>query len=270
MDAALEFWAAQYASGVPAFELPLDRTRPVFKTYTAGRQVLAIDKALFQAFRTGAAQQGATLFVALLAAFEVLVARLTSVDDFIIGVPMASQALQENGHLVAHGVNTIPLRCRVDAQQTFAEHLRAVRSAFFDAQAHQRLTFGTLVQKLRLPRDPSRMPLVSVFFNDKFDSPFDFGEVAVAGVEMPKAFYNFELGLTAVDDGESVVLECEFNADLFDDTTVARWLAQYRRLLEQVVAEPTVPLADVVVAERGRAGRVGGCASRSRRWRLVM
>jgi amino acid adenylation domain-containing protein len=243
MDAALEFWAAQYPSGVPVFELPLDRTRPVFKTYTAGRQVLAIDKALFQAFRTGAAQQGATLFVALLAAFEVLVARLTSVDDFIIGVPMASQALQENGHLVAHGVNTIPLRCCVDAQQTFAEHLRAVRRTFFDAQAHQRLTFGTLVQKLRLPRDPGRMPLVSVIFNNKFGSPFDFGEVAVAGFEMPRAFYNFELGMTAIDDGESVVLECEFNADLFDATTVARWLAQYRRLLERVVAEPTAPLA---------------------------
>ncbi|HKP43747.1 amino acid adenylation domain-containing protein [Mycobacterium sp.] len=243
MDAALEFWAAQYANDVPVFELPLDRTRPVFKTYPAGRQILTIDKALFQAVRAGAAQQGTTPFVALLAAFEVLVARLTSVDDFIIGVPMASQALQENGHLVAHGVNTIPLRCRVDSQQTFAEHLRAARRSFLDAQAHQRLTFGTLVQKLRLPRDPGRMPLVSIFFNDKFNSRFDFGEVTVAGVEMPKAFYNFEFGLTATADGDSVVLESEFNADLFDDSTVARWLAQYRRLLEQVVAEPTVPLA---------------------------
>jgi amino acid adenylation domain-containing protein len=243
MGAALDFWAAQYASGVPTFELPLDRTRPVFKTYTAGRQVLAIDTALFQTVRTGAAKQGATPFVALLAAFEVLVARLTSVDDFIIGVPMASQAMQANGHLVAHGVNTIPLRCHVDAEQTFTEHLRAVRRSFLAAQAHQRLTFGTLVQKLRLPRDPGRMPLVSITFNDKFSSPFDFGDVAVAGVETPRAFYNFELGLTVIDDGDSVVLECDFNADLFDDTTVARWLAHYRRLLAQVVAAPTAPLA---------------------------
>ena len=116
-----------------------------------------------------------------------------------------------------------------------------VRRSFFDAQAHQRLTFGTLVQKLRLPRDPGRMPLVSVFFNDKFSSPFDFGEVTVTGVEMPRAFYNFEFGLTAIDDGDGVVLECEFNADLFDDATVARWLAQYCRLLEQVVIDFMIP-----------------------------
>ena len=233
MDAALDFWAAQYASGVPTFELPLDHARPAFKTYTAGRQVLAIDKALYQAVRTSAAQHGATQFVTLLAAFEVLIARLASVDDLVVGVPMASQALQENGHLVAHGVNTIPLRCRVDAQQTFAEHLQAVSRTFLDAQAHPRLTFGTLVQKLRLPRDPSRTPLVSVIFNiDKIGSPFDFGEVAIAGVETPKAFYNFDLGINAIDDGESILLECDFNADLFDAATVARWLAQYRRLLE--------------------------------------
>jgi hypothetical protein len=258
MDAALEFWEAQYASGVPVFELPLDHARPAFRTYTAGRQDLAIDKVLYQAVRTGAARQGATLFVALLAAFEVLVTRLASVDEFVIGVPMASQALQENGHLVAHGVNTVPLRCRVNGQQTFAEHLREVRTTFLDAQAHQRLTFGTLVQKLRLHRDPSRMPLVSVFINNKFDSTFDFGEVAVAGVETPRAFYNFEVGLNAVDDGESVVLECEFNADLFDASTVARWLAQYRQLLERIVAEPTIPLAELsLISAAERAELVG-------------
>ncbi|WP_133053544.1 non-ribosomal peptide synthetase [Mycolicibacterium bacteremicum] len=250
-DAALNFWAEQYASGVPSFELPLDHARPVYKTYSAGRQVLSIDKAVFDDFRATAAQQGATQFVAMLAAFEVLVGRLTAADDFIIGVPMASQALQENRHLVAHGVNTIPLRCHIDEELTFAEHLRAVRSAFFDAQAHQRLTFGTLVQRLRLPRDPGRMPLVSLFFNDKFSSTFDFGDVVVAGLEMPKAYYNFEFGVTAIDDGDRVVLECEFNADLFDEATVARWLAQYRLLLEQIVAEPTRRLADMSLLSAG-------------------
>ncbi len=259
MDAALDFWAAQYASGVPTLELPLDRTRRVFKTYTAGRQVLAIDKELYQDVRACAAKHGATQFVTLLAAFEVLIARLASIDDLIIGVPIASQALQENRHLVAHGVNTIPLRCRVDAQQTFAQHLRAARTTFLEAQTHPRLTFGTLVQKLRLPRDPSRTPLVSVLFNiDKIGSPFDFGEVTVAGVEAPKAFYNFDLGLNAVDDGESILLECDFNADLFDAATVAGWLAQYRRLLEQVTAEPTVPLASLsLVNAEERAALVG-------------
>ncbi|HEY6985611.1 MAG TPA: condensation domain-containing protein, partial [Rhodanobacteraceae bacterium] len=259
MEAALNFWAAQYAAGVPSFELPLDRQRPAFKTYRAGREVLAIDKTLYQSVRSAAAQQGATLFVALLAAFELLIARLASAEDLIIGVPMASQALEENGHLVAHGVNTIPLRCRVDPEHSFAEHLRATRKAFLDAQAHPRLTFGTLVQKLKLPRDPSRTPLVSIVFNiDKLGSPFDFGEVKIAGIDAPKAFYNFELGINAIDDGESLVLECDYNADLFDAATVRRWLSQYRALLAAAAANPSTPLAALsVLTDADRALLIG-------------
>ena len=76
------------------------------------------------------AQQGCTLFVTLLAAFEVLLARLSGSEDFVVGVPMASQALQENGHLVAHGVNTIPLRCQVSLESPFSEHLAACARRF--------------------------------------------------------------------------------------------------------------------------------------------
>ncbi|MFN8228072.1 MAG: aminotransferase class III-fold pyridoxal phosphate-dependent enzyme [Mycobacterium sp.] len=243
-DAALEFWMQQYASGVPTFELPLDRARPAVKTYPADRRVLELDSALYQAIRRCAAQQGATPFVMLLAVFEVLVSRLAAVDEFVVGVPIAGQGLQENSHLVAHGVNMVPLRCHVDARQTFAEHLRSACRTFLDAHAHPRLTFGTLVQELGLPRDLSRTPLVSVIFNmDKVAAPIDFGELTVDGIETPKAFYNFDLGLNAIDDGERIVVECDFNADLFDGTTVARWLEQYRLLLEQVTAEPAAELA---------------------------
>ncbi|HJT98678.1 MAG TPA: amino acid adenylation domain-containing protein, partial [Rhodanobacteraceae bacterium] len=253
MKDALDYFAAQYAAGVPSFELPLDRARPPLKTYNAGRQVLAIEKDLYRAVRTMAAKQGATPFVALLATFEVLVARLASADDIVIGVPMASQALEDNGHLVAHGVNTIPLRCRVDPGQPFTEHLRAARRAFLDAQAHPRLTFGTLVHKLRLPRNPGRTPLVEVVFNiDKLGSPFDFGEVRLTSVDAPKAFYNFELGINAIDDGESLVVECDYNADLFDGTTIARWLAHYRELLRGVAADPATRVADLPM--EGAAG----------------
>ncbi len=263
MDAALEYWAAQYATGVPTFELPLDRPRPAFKTYAAGRQVLAIDSDLYRAVRTTAAQQGATPFVALLAAFEVLVARLTGAEDLIVGVPMASQALQDNGHLVTHGVNTIPLLCHVDPQHSFSEHLRAARRTFLDAQAHPRLTFGTLVQKLRLPRDPSRTPLVSVVFNiDKLGSPFDFGEVRLAGVDAPKAFYNFELGINAIDDGTSLLIECDYNADLFDGETIARWLAHYRELLKGIAADPSMRVGELpMLAESERTSLATGAAS---------
>ncbi len=245
--AAEEFWAGQYAHGVPSFELPIDRPRTRMKTYAAAREVLRIDETLYTAVRKMAAQQRCTVFVTLLGVFEALMARLSGSDDLVIGVPMASQALQENGHLVAHGVNTIPLRCQVDMQLSFAEHLQAARRTFFDAQAHQRLTFGSLVQRLKLPRDPARTPLVNVLFNiDRLGAPFDFGKLTLEGIDAPKAFVNFEFAVNAIDSGKDLLLECDYNADLFDATTVQRWLALYRTALERAAADPAMPLALVL------------------------
>jgi amino acid adenylation domain-containing protein len=242
--AAEEFWVAQYASGAPSFELPLDRQRPRLKTYTAAREVLRIDETLYAAVRKMGAQQRCTMFATLLGAFEALMARLSGSEDLVIGVPMASQAQQDNGHLVAHGVNTIPLRCQVNMQHTFVEHLQATRRAFLDAQSHQRLTFGSLVQRLRLPRDPSRTPLVNVLFNiDRLGAPFDFGELVLAGIDAPKAFVNFEFSVNAIDSGKDLLLECDYNADLFDAASVHRWLALYGAVLERAAADPTLSLA---------------------------
>ena len=243
-QAAEAFWLQQYASGVPSFELPLDHPRPPLKTYAAAREVLRIDEPLYAAVKKMGAQQRCTLFVTLLAAFEALMARLSGSEEFVIGVPMASQALQENGHLVAHGVNTIPLRCQANLQHSFSEHLQAARKTFLDAQSHQRLTFGSLVQRLKVPRDPSRTPLVNVIFNiDKLGASFDFGELALEGIEAPKAYFNFELSINAIDSGKDLLLECDYNANLYSASTVVRWLGHYRELLAAVAADPTLRVA---------------------------
>ncbi|HEY4341753.1 MAG TPA: condensation domain-containing protein, partial [Steroidobacteraceae bacterium] len=265
--AAEDYWVAQFARGVPSFELPFDRPRPPLKTYNAARQVLAIDKVLYQAVRKMGAQQGATLFVTLLAAFEILIARLSSSEELVVGVPMASQALQDNGHLVAHGVNTIPLLCHVDMQHSFTEHLHSARRTFLDAQAHQRLTFGSLVHRLRLPRDPSRTPLVTVIFNiDKLGAPFDFGAARVEGIDAPKAFYNFEFGINAVDDGESLLLECDYNSDLLNAETVSRWLGHYRELLIAVAANPAMRVSELPLLTPTEREQLVGSSSAARQY----
>jgi len=246
VKAAEEYWAQQYAVGIPQLDLPLDFSRPPLKTYVAAREVLRIDESLYVAIRKLGAQNRCTLFVTLLAAFETLIARLSGSEEFVIGIPMASQVLQENGHLVAHGVNTVPLRCLVDVQHSFGALLRAVRTTFLDAQSHQRLTFGSLVQRLKLHRDPSRTPLVNVVFNiDKLGAAFDFGELALDGIEAPKAYVNFELSINAIDSGRDVVLMCDYNADLYSASTIARWLGHYRQLLSAVTADPELPVGSV-------------------------
>ena len=234
-----DYWARQYADSIPTLELPLDRPRPALKTYEGACKELRLDESLSRAIKAAGAQHGCTLFVTLLAALEALLSRLTAQDDFVLGVPMADQARLDNAHLVGHCVNMIPLRCRPDPAARFVEHLKNVRQSFLDAQSHQELTFGRLVHRLNVPRDPARTPLVSATFNiDRVGSSFDFGALTVEAVEnAPKRFVNFEFSINVVDNGRDLVVICEYNTDLFAPATIERWLRHYRVMLDGIVAD---------------------------------
>jgi amino acid adenylation domain-containing protein len=277
-----DYWAAQYPDGAPVLDLPLARARPVTKTYASGREHLRIGSELYADVKAAGATAGATLFATLLAAFEVLVHRLSGQSDFVVGIPLAGQLELENPSLVAHCVNTVPLRARLDPEVPFAEHLRTVRQRLARAQGHSRFTFGTMVRRLRIPRDRSRTPLVSITFTiDKIGAPFDFGDVAIAPLTAPKSYSNFELAINLVDSGSDIVVESDYNSDLFDGPTLRRWMSHYETVLRAIVARPDTPVgalpvlseedtraildewrgdAGVPEGEQGSAGvGVGGC-----------
>ena len=235
-----DYWAQQYADSVPVLELPLERPRPGVKTYRGARQELRLDESLGRALKAAGAKLGCTPFVTLLAAFEVLLSRLSGQEDLVVGVPMAGQAQLEDGHLVAHCVNMIPLRCRVEPGARFADHLKSTRRGFLEAQSHRQLTFGSLLRRLKIAWDPARTPLVAVTFNiDRIGAPFDFGDLALERIESPaKGFVNFEISVNVVDNGRDLLVECEHNSDLFAPATIKRWLAHYQALLEAIASDP--------------------------------
>ena len=234
-----DYWAQQYAGAIPVLNLPLDRRRPATKTYNGACRNLRLDESLYRALKKAGAQHGCTLFVTLLAGFEALISRLSGQQDFVVGVPMAGQALLDNAHLVGHCVNVIPLRCQIEPAARFVAHLESVRHTFLEAQSHQQLTFGSLVRRLNVPRDPSRTPLVAATFNiDRIGAPFDFGDLALESVESPsKRFVNFDLSVNVVDTGRDLLVECEYNTDLFTPATIGRWLGHYRVLLEGIASD---------------------------------
>jgi amino acid adenylation domain-containing protein len=235
-----DYWVQQYAVSVPVLELPLARQRPGVKTYRGARQELRLDESLCRALKAAGAKLGCTPFVTLLAAFEVLLSRLSGQQDLVVGVPMAGQAQLEDGHLVGPCVNVIPLRCRVEPGARFADHLKSARRAFLEAQSHQQLTFGSLLRRLKIAWDPARTPLVAVTFNiDKIGAPFDFGELALERIENPaKGFVNFEIAVNVVDNGRDLLVECEHNSDLFAPAAIQRWLGHYQTVLEALASDP--------------------------------
>ncbi|MDX2300752.1 MAG: amino acid adenylation domain-containing protein [Xanthomonadaceae bacterium] len=238
-DAA--YWLSRFADGAPVLELPLDRARPAQRGFASAREDYTLDATLVGALRRLGGRHGASLFAALLAGFASVLARLSGQDDVVIGIPAAGQSVDGHDDVVGHCVNLLPLRCPIDPGQSFGALLDATQNTLLDALDHQRYTYGELLQRLRIGRDPSRLPLVSVMFN--IDQALDHESTVFPGLSLefasnPRSFENFELFINAVQEHGALRLECQYNRELFDAQTVRRWLAAYEQLLRAACEQP--------------------------------
>ena len=246
------YWLQQLEGEVPNFDLPLDHKRPAIRSRNGALQTLRIEPDVYKQIKAVGARRGATLFQTLLAAFEVLMFRLSGQDDLVLGIPIAGQSELENGHLVAHCVATLPLRCRVDPNATFTQFLKRLRTTFLEGQAHPHVTFGSLLSKLTIERDISRPALVSVVFNiDRIGAAFDFGDLSLERVETPKRFVTFDLNVNVVDSGHDLLIECDYNSDILEADTIRRWLGHMSMLLGAIVRDPeqTIGRIDILGAQ---------------------
>ncbi|HQX25664.1 MAG TPA: aminotransferase class III-fold pyridoxal phosphate-dependent enzyme, partial [Pseudomonadota bacterium] len=240
--AEVEWWIRRFADGAPVLELPVDRPRPRLRTQAAGRHDHTLPAQLVAAVRSLGAGAGASLYATLLAGFDALLHRLTGQDEFVVGVPAAGQASAGLDGLVGHCVNMLPLRLRVERGMPFPALVQASRGVMLDAYEHPEVTFGRVLQALPLARDPARLPLVSVVFN--IDQALSGEASAIPGLKLELAtnarrFETFELFVNAADCGAAGMrLECQYNRDLYDAATVARWMQAFECLLRGAVADP--------------------------------
>jgi amino acid adenylation domain-containing protein len=241
------YWLQQYANPPTPVELPGDRLRSATPSFRAACESLTLKPALHRALKETAAQNGVTLFTMLFASLNVLFSRLSGNDDVALGVPAAGQlalGTDEGKLLIGHCVNFLPLRCRCEGALSSAEHLQSIKRVMLDAYEHQQFTYGNLVQKLKLPRDSSRPPLLCATFNvmrAQTDIHFDGleSEISLA----PKGFNLFDVGVDVLDAENELRLDCRFNSDLFEPATFRRWLAHWQTLLEAAVRLPESPIA---------------------------
>ncbi len=201
----------------------------------------------------------------LLAATHALMGRLADQSEVVIGVPTAGQSVLEDRILVGHCVNFLPIRAAWTSSTTVSEHLAATGKHVLDAYEHQNYTFGTLVRELNLPREPGRLPLTEIQFNlerlpDRIELPGMSMEVAPNA----KAFVNFDLFLNVIESADGLRMDCDYNTDLFDASTIAHWLDCYQALLEAFVADAAQPLSRascLPAADRALLDRVNATAA---------
>jgi amino acid adenylation domain-containing protein len=256
-QAVEQFWLRHYQGPVPVLTLPTDFPRPARRTYQSARADYALPPALVASLKQLGLRAGSSLVTTLLAAFEVLLHRLTGQTDIVVGLPAAGQSATGTPHLVGHCVNLLPLRSQAAPDESFMAYLQRRKSAMFDAYEHQQLTFGSLLKQLRLARDASRVPLVPVVFN--VDMGMANG-VTFHGLHYelrsnPRAYETFELFLNASGSEQALVLEWSYNTALFTADTIKQMMASFEYLLGELVAAPTAPLRDLATADATTAAR---------------
>ncbi len=250
LEASLAYWKGQFAGAVPQLELPTDHPRPAVQSFAGATLTRSLPPALLEGLETLSRRENATLFMTLLAAFQVLLGRYANQTDIVVGTPWAGRTRPELDELIGFFVNVLPLRSDLEGNPAFRELLARVRQNMVQAQAYQDLPFEKLVDALGVSRDLSANPLFQVVFAFQPAGPRAEAagvQIEVAGGIMTETA-KFDLNVTVeMGAGDPIVL-AEYSTDLFEPATVARLLERYQTLLEGIVAQPEARIAELPLA----------------------
>lgn len=241
------YWLDQYRTNVPVLDLPTDESRPLQRTFKSSRLDFPIESQLIDSAQKMGSKSGASLVTTLITAFEVYLHLLTGQTDIVIGVPAAGQAATGKHELIGHCVNMLPLRSKIENEKPFSEHLKKRKSKILDDYDHQQFTFGSLLKKLNIPRDSSRVPLIPVVFNIDMgmDSKVSFSGLQHSLSSDPRAFENFELFLNLTGTSKALIFEWSYNSHLFNAPTIKRMMDDFQSVLEQLIQNPKTKIKDI-------------------------
>jgi amino acid adenylation domain-containing protein/non-ribosomal peptide synthase protein (TIGR01720 family) len=240
----LDYWRQKLA-GIQALELPADRPRPLVRTSSGAIHRASLPAELLGQLTVLGHEHGATAFMTLTAAVQVLFSRYSNQRDISVGTAVAGRGRAELENVVGFFINTLVLRSQVEPTQPFTEFLGAVRETVLAAFAHGEVPFDSVVEELRPERDPSRTPLVQalVVLQNTMVQPHEAGGLRITEHDLPRPSARFDLVVEFWPRGDSMDVAIEYNTDLFDAATVERMTDHLLVLLAGIVAGPEQPLA---------------------------
>jgi non-ribosomal peptide synthetase component F/thioesterase domain-containing protein/acyl carrier protein len=255
LETQLKYWKQKLSGHLPLIQLPFDRPHDVtIQTHRGDRGARMLPQSLNTALTTLSQQSGGTLFMTLLAAFQVLLHRYSRQDDMLISFASAGRGQMETERLLGFFSNTLLLRTDFTGNLTFRQLLQRVRESSLEAYAHQDLPFEKLIEEIRPESNQSLLPLFQVKF--ALNPPWSKGR-GMASMELPdltitslfgyiyhgETKYDLILVMREQDEGLGMVFD--YNADLFDPNTIARMLGHFQTLLEGIVANPDQLIAEL-------------------------
>jgi amino acid adenylation domain-containing protein len=244
LDSQLGYWKKQL-DNFPILNLPTDRPRPARQSFRGAKQPITLSESLTAAMNELSRREGVTQFMALLAAFQVLLYRYTGQEDVIVGSPIANRNRAEVEELIGFFVNTLVLRTDLSGEPTFRELLLRVRDVCLGAYAHQDLPFERLVEEFQPERDLGRNPLFQVMFILQ-NAPKPLRKVSkltVKRMDVDSGTSKFDLTLGLAERDGKLIGFFEYSTDLFDRSTIERMAGHFQTLLQGIVADPDQPIS---------------------------
>ena len=256
-----EYWRDELSSEVPALNLPTDRPPTPLQTYRGDSAHRIMEGDLYAQLKALSHEQGTTMFVTLLAAFQTLLHRYSNQERFLVGSVTAGRSHAELANLVGYFINPIALRADFSGNPTFHEILQRVRRTTLGAFEHQDYPPALLAKRLGIARDSSRPPLFETMFilqkaqgaEVQALSPFALGiegtRMEVNGLVLESLHLGeepaqFDLTMMMAETEQGLAAAIQYNTDLFDASTIQRMLEHFHALLQDIVADPLKPVSD--------------------------
>ena len=245
----LDYWREQLAGAPAVLELPTDRPRPSVQSYRGATQEFLIPADLSASLKTLSREEGVTLFMTLLAAFQTLLCRYSGQEEVVVGVGIANRDRIEIEQLIGFFVNNLALRTDLSDNPSFRELLGRVREVALNAYAHKDLPFDKLVEALQPERDLTHAPIFQVTFT-LLNAPTEFSQIpnlALTPIEINSATAKLDMTLIMTDTPRGLSGSLEYNTDLFDNATIRRMLWHFHNILRSIVANPTQRLSTLPI-----------------------
>ncbi|MFC7443125.1 amino acid adenylation domain-containing protein [Laceyella putida] len=243
------FWLEMFSDELPVLDLPTDFPRPPVQRFEGARLSFRIDADITRKLHQLADHNQTTLYMVLLAAYQVLLNKYTGQTDFIVGTPLAGRAHSDMEPLIGMFTNTLAIRNHVQEQQSFRQLLQKVKERVLNVMEHQSYPVEELVEKLGLKREMSRNPLFdTVFAVQNLDAPL----LTLPGLEVRPFEWEwqktkFDLSW-AITEGEGLEGSVEYSTHLFTETTMKRMTRHFIHILEQIVEQPDLRICQVELA----------------------
>ncbi|WP_039073179.1 lichenysin non-ribosomal peptide synthetase LicA [Bacillus sp. MSP5.4] len=234
------YWQSVFAGELPVLQLITDEPRPSVQSFEGDRVSAVLPKDMKEKLAVLAEQNGATLYMVMLAAYNMLLAKYSGQEDVIVGTPAAGRRHSDLEGIIGMFVNTLAIRSKVESGRTFRDFLHDVKKTVIDAFEHQDYPFERLAEKVGASRDLSRHPVFDTMFilqNAWEDIPM-LGDLHLSIYETNFNIAKFDLTLQAKEEQGELILDLDYSTKLFKKDTAERMLKAYLHLLEGMTADP--------------------------------